>query len=73
MRKIFIIIIVMAVSGLTSCSKQQITPVAQDASNIPVWEKTLNDEDDDDNTKPSPGDDGNEITDPNNDPDGNKK
>jgi hypothetical protein len=38
-----------------------------------VWTKALNDEDEDDNTKPPTGDDGNEITDPNNDPDGNKK
>lgn len=73
MKKIFVIAFVFAGVALTSCSKEQISPVSQDSSDLPVWEKALNDGEDEDNTKPTHGDDGNEITDPNNDPDGNKK
>ncbi len=73
MKRVIIISLVFAGFGMTSCSKQQISPVSQDTVDVPVWEKVLNEEDEEDNTKPSTGDDGNEITDPNNDPDGNKK
>lgn len=73
MKKIFVIAFVFAGVTLTSCSKEQISPVSQDSSDLPVWEKALNDGEDEDNTKPTHGGDGNEITDPNNDPDGNKK
>lgn len=73
MKKVIIIGLVFAGFGLTSCMKQQIAPVSQETGDVPVWEKVLNDDEEDDNTKPPTGDDGNEITDPNNDPDGNKK
>lgn len=73
MKKLYVIAVVFAGLTLASCSKEQISPVAQDTNDVPVWEKALNDEDDEDNTKPTSGDQGNEITDPNNDPDGNKK
>jgi len=70
MKKVIIIGLVFAGFGLASCSKQQIAPVSHGVDNIPSWEKDLRG--DDDNAKPQTDDD-DEITDPNNDPDGNKK
>lgn len=73
MKKVLIIAFVFAGLTLVSCNKVDIAPVSQDSSELPVWEKALNDEEDEDNTKPTSGEHGNDITDPNNDPDGNKK
>ena len=69
MKKVVIIALVYAGFGLSSCSKQQVAPVSQEDVDVPVWAKDF--DEDDDNTKPPVDDNG--ITDPNNDPDGNKK
>ena len=68
MKRIVFIAFVFAGVGLTSCSKQEVSPLDRADSDMPVWEKDLDDE----NEEPKPPMDDNEITDPNNDPDGNK-
>lgn len=75
MKRLLIIALVFTGVALVSCSKKQIVPVADESMVVPTWEKALNDDegDDNDHTKPSSGSGGTEITDPNNDPDGNKK
>ena len=68
MKRIIFITLVFAGVGLTSCSKIEVSPLEQGDVHMPVWEKDLDDE----NENPKPPLDDNEITDPNNDPDGNK-
>lgn len=72
MKKLLIIAFVFAGLTLVSCNKADIVPVSEDSNDLPVWNKMMND-DEDDNTKPTTGELGSDITDPNNDPDGNKK
>lgn len=76
MKRILYIGLVIFGFTVVSCQKQDIVPVASDSVEVPEWQKALSEDDsnDDDNPVVNHDDDNSgAITDPNNDPDGNKR